>query len=79
MVGQTGPRNSSRSVLPYHLHAHELAPLALQNPATIYGILFRAVSESSRFRPPTPYVLQSRQAGETAYPTFCTARLSGCH
>jgi hypothetical protein len=42
----------ARSLLPVEYHhvvftlPHELAPLALQNPALVYGLLFRAVAET---------------------------------
>jgi hypothetical protein len=45
-------RDRSRELLPVpYCHVvftlpHELAPVALQNPRTVYGILFRAVAES---------------------------------
>ena len=51
-------RDRSRELLPVpYCHVvftlpHELAPVALQNPRTVYGILFRAVaSRSSKWQP----------------------------
>ena len=47
---------------------HVLAPLALQNKAVVYSLLFRAVGETSSRSPPIPNILAPR----SGFWLFCT-------